>query len=313
MNFPRTANDSARFEDWVAPQTRSIVLPVLLFALTVCTTLIAGADLIDLFHQNLAYTVDFDRYMAVVLHPARWIDGWVFSLPLLLILGAHELGHFMACEYYRVDATFPYFIPVPAPLGFGTMGAFIRIKAPIYSKRALFDIAVAGPLAGFAVLLPVLLVGITLSRVHHGLSGESDFVYGIPSIIRMLEAAVFRGITPEDIYLHPAARAAWVGLLATALNLLPIGQLDGGHLLYAWLGEPAKILFRVFWVGLLVLAVFGGLTTWLPWAILLFFFGMKHPTIYGESELGMARILLTVAAVVIFLLSFSTIPVQVRQ
>ena len=272
--------------------------------------MVAGADLIDLFHRDLAYTIDTDRYLELLRHPAQWIEGWVFSLPLLLILGAHELGHFMACEYYRVDATFPYFIPVPTPIG--TMGAFIRIKAPIYTRRALFDIAVAGPLAGFAVLLPVLLVGITLSRVHHGLSGQSDIVYGIPTIIQILEAAVFHGIKPEDVYLHPAGRAAWVGLLATALNLLPIGQLDGGHLLYAWLGEPAKVLFRVFWIGLLVLAVFASVTTWLPWALLLLF-GMKHPTIYGESELGMTRTLLTVAAVLIFLLSFSTIPIQVRQ
>ena len=273
--------------------------------------MIAGADLIDLFHLDLAYTIDTGRYLELVRHPARWIEGWVFSLPLLLILGAHELGHFMACEYYRVEATLPYFIPVPTPIG--TMGAFIRIKAPIYTKRALFDIAVAGPVAGFAVLLPVLLVGITLSRVHHGLSGESDIVYGIPAIIQVLESAVFHGILPEDVYLHPAARAAWVGLLATALNLLPIGQLDGGHLLYAWLGEPAKVLFRVFWAGLLALAVFASVTTWLPWAIILFFLGMKHPIIYGESELGVPRTLLTVAAVVMFLLSFSTIPVQVRQ
>lgn len=310
MNFPRTATDSAHFEDWVAPQTRSLVWPLLLFALTVCTTLIAGADLIDLFKQDLPYTVDTDRYLVLLQHPSRWIEGWVFSLPLLIILGCHELGHFMACEYYRVDATFPYFIPVPTPTG--TMGAFIKIKAPIYSKRALFDIAVAGPLAGFGVLLPVLLVGVTLSKVHHGLAHESDISYGAPLLVRMLEAAVFHGIKPEDVYLHPSAQAAWVGLLVTALNLLPIGQLDGGHLLYAWLGEPAKVLFRVFWAGLLVLAVFGSFTTWLPWAVLLFFFGMKHPTIYGESELGTRRTLLTVAAVLIFLLSFSTVPVQVR-
>ena len=273
--------------------------------------MIAGADLIDLFRHDLPYTLDWDRYVELIRHPARWIEGWVFSLPLILILGSHELGHFMACEYYRVDSTFPFFIPVPMPPT-GTMGAFIRIKAPIYSKRALFDIAVAGPLAGFAVLLPVLLVGITLSRVHHGLSENSDIVYGAPLLVKMLESAVFHGIKSEDVYLHPAAQAAWVGLLMTALNLLPIGQLDGGHLLYAWFGEPAKFMFKVFWVGLVVLAVFSHFTTWGPWAVILLLFGMKHPTIYGESELGMARTLLTVAAVLIFLLSFSTIPVQVR-
>jgi membrane-associated protease RseP (regulator of RpoE activity) len=273
--------------------------------------MIAGADMIALFRRDIAYTADFDRYLGLLRHPAQWIDGWVFALPVLMILGAHELGHFMACEYHRVEATFPYFLPVPTPIG--TMGAFIRIKAPIYSRRALFDIAVAGPLAGFAVLLPVLLVGITLSRVHHGLAEQSDLVYGNPLIVRILESAVFHGIKPEDVYLHPAARAAWVGLLATALNLLPIGQLDGGHLLYAWLGERARILFWVFWVCLLGVAAFFGWTTWLPWAILLLIFGMKHPTIYGESELGFNRGLLTAGAVIIFLLSFSTTPVQLSQ
>ena len=310
MNPPHTAAP-ASFDDWVAPQTRSVGWPLLLFVVTLFTTMIAGADLIDLFHRDLAYTVDMDRYLELFHHPARWLEGWVFAMPLLLILGAHESGHFLACEYYHVDATFPFFIPVPTPIG--TMGAFIRIKAPILSKRALFDIAVAGPLAGFAMLFPVLLVGITLSKVHHGLSGQSDIVYGIPPILRVLEAGVFRGIKAEDIYLHPAARAAWVGLLATALNLLPIGQLDGGHLLYAWIGEPARILFKVFWAGLLVLAFYFDLNTWLPWAILLLFLGMKHPTIYGESELGMTRGWLTAAAVVIFLLSFSTIPVHLNQ
>ena len=303
-------NESARFEDWVVPQTRSFAWPLLLFVLTIFTTLIAGSYLADLFRHDLPYAFDVDAYLEILRHPARWLDGWVFSLPLLLILGAHELGHFMACEYYHVDATFPYFIPVPTPTG--TMGAFIKIKAPIYSKRALFDIAVAGPLAGFAVLLPVLLVGITLSRVHHGLSTQSEIVYGVPLLVRMLESAVFHGIKPEDVYLHPSAQAAWVGLLVTALNLLPIGQLDGGHLLYAWLGEPAKFWYKVFWVGLVALSVFGGLTTWLPWAVLLFFFGMKHPTIYGESELGVPRTLLTVATIVVFLLSFSTVPVQIQ-
>lgn len=311
MNPPRTANESAGFEAWASPQTRSIALPLLALAVTICTTLIAGADMVELFHRDIAYKADWGRYLELLMHPARWIEGWVFALPVMLILGSHELGHFLVCEYYRVDATFPYFLPVPTPIG--TMGAFIRIKAPIYSRKALFDIAVAGPLAGFAILLPVLLVGITLSHVHHGLAQQSDLVYGNPLIIRILESAVFRGIDSNDVYLHPAARAAWVGLLATALNLLPIGQLDGGHLLYAWVGERARILFRIFWVCLLGVAAFYGWTTWLPWAILLLIFGMKHPTIYGDSELGFNRTLLTVAAVIIFLLSFSTVPVQLSQ
>ena len=281
-----------------------------MLALTALTTTLAGADLIHLFRTDTPYTFDLDRYAALLSHPALWIDGWVFSLPLLLILGAHELGHFVACEYYRVDATLPYFIPAPSPIG--TVGAFIRIRAPIYTKRALFDIAIAGPLCGFGVLLPVLLVGITLSRVHHGLADQSDIVYGIPQLIRFLESFVFHGIASNDVYLHPSARAAWVGLMATALNLLPIGQLDGGHLLYAWIGEPARFLFRVFWVGLLVLAAFFDWYNWLIWAAFLYF-ALKHPTIYDDSELGLGRMLLTVTVIIIFLLSFTAIPVHVNN
>lgn len=284
--------------------------PAVLFLLTAFTTTLAGADLVDLFRKDLPYTIDFDRYWILFHHLERWLDGWVFSVPLLLILGSHELGHYLACEYYRIDATLPNFIPAPTPIG--TVGAFIRIKAPIYTRRALFDIAVAGPVAGFAILLPILLVGITLSRVHHGFSGQSDIVYGIPPIIRMLEAGVFHSVRPEDVYLHPMARAAWVGLLATSLNLLPIGQLDGGHILYAWMGEAARVLYWVFWAGLLALAAFFDWHTWLPWAVLLIF-AMKHPIIYGEADLGGRRILLTLLAVMMFVLSFSVIPVHLNQ
>jgi hypothetical protein len=310
VNPPRTASETTGYEQWGKDPPRSVWIPLLLLALTALSTTLAGADLIHLFRLDAAYTLDLDRYRELIVHPSQWMDGWVFSLPLLLILGAHELGHFVACEYYRVNATLPYFIPAPSPIG--TMGAFIRIRAPIYTKRALFDIAIAGPLAGFGVLLPVLLVGITYSRVHHGLAGQSDIVYGIPALIRMLESAVFHGIPAADVYLHPSARAAWVGLMATALNLLPIGQLDGGHLLYAWTGEPARYLFRIFWVGLLVLAAFFDWYNWLLWALVLFF-GLKHPTIYGEAELGTGRLLLTLAVIVIFCLSFTAIPVHVNQ
>jgi membrane-associated protease RseP (regulator of RpoE activity) len=309
VNPPRTASETSGFEYWETDPKRGLAIPLLLLALTAWTTTLAGADLVHLFRADVAYTLDLDRYKALLMHPEQWIDGWVFSLPLLLILGAHELGHFMACEYYRVDASYPHFIPFPTPIG--TLGAFIRIRAPIYTRRALFDIGVAGPVAGFGVLLPVLLIGITLSRVHHGLADQSDFVYGIPELIRLLEAAVFHGIPANDVYLHPSARAAWVGLLTTALNLLPIGQLDGGHLLYAWMGEPARYLFRLFWVGLIVMAPFFG-WSYLLWALFLYF-GLKHPTIYDEAQLGPGRLLLTIAVIVVFLLSFTATPVHVNQ
>jgi len=285
-----------------------VILPVALFLLTLLSTTIAGADMMYLFRRDLPYTVDIERYLVLFQSPALLLEGLIFSVPLLLILFAHEMGHFLACEYYQVDATFPYFIPFPTPIG--TMGAFIRIRAPIYSRRALFDIAVAGPVAGFLTLLPVLLVGLSLSKVHTNLAMQSDLVFGNPEIVRMLTAFLFPGVPNDDIYLHPCARAAWVGLLATALNLLPIGQLDGGHLIYALTGDFSKMLYRLSWFGVLCLAAFFSWRTWLVWAVLLLFLGMWHPVIYDTTPLGKRRILLSFFALLMFLLSFSPIPVM---
>lgn len=290
--------------------SRQVVLPLALLGLTLLTTTIAGADMMYLFRRDLPFTIDFERYGMLLKDPAMLIDGLIFSLPLLMILLAHEMGHFLACEYYRVDATYPYFIPFPTPIG--TMGAFIRIRSAIYTRKALFDIAIAGPIAGFLVLLPVLIVGVTLSKVHTNLANDSDLVFGNPELVRILTSFLFPGINNEDIYLHPSARAAWVGLLATALNLLPIGQLDGGHLIYAFTGEFSKLLYRLAWFGVLCLAAFFSWRTWLVWAVLLFFLGMRHPAIYDSEPLGIRRILLAFFALAIFLLSFSAIPVTLH-
>jgi membrane-associated protease RseP (regulator of RpoE activity) len=302
-SFPLLSNEAAR----AFRPSRQVAVPAILLVLTLATTTLAGADMMYLFRGDLAFTLDFERYGMLLQNPRMLADGLIFSLPLLLILFAHEMGHFLACEYYQVDATYPYFIPFPTPIG--TMGAFIRIRAPIYTRKALFDIAIAGPVAGFLVLLPVLLIGVTLSKVHTNLANDSDLVFGNPELIRLLTSFLFPGVNTEDIYLHPTARAAWVGLLATALNLLPIGQLDGGHLVYAFTGEFSKLLYRLAWFGVLCLAAFFSWRTWLVWAVLLLFLGMRHPVIYDSEPLGIRRILLAIFALVIFLLSFSAIPV----
>ncbi len=304
---PPPLSDEAERSIRPTANTRNLVLPVALFCLTLATTTIAGADMMYLFRRDLAFTIDFERYLLLLQSPLLLVDGFLFSIPLLLILLAHEMGHFLACEYYQVDATYPYFIPFPTPIG--TMGAFIRIHAPIYSRKALFDIAVAGPVAGFLTLLPVLLVGLSLSKVHTNLAMQSDLVFGSPEIIRMLAGFLFPGVAMDDLYLHPCARAAWVGLLATALNLLPIGQLDGGHIIYAWTGEFSKLLYRLGWFGVLCLAAFYSWRTWLVWAVLLLFLGMWHPRIYDNSPLGGRRIFLSFFALFMFLLSFSPVPV----
>ena len=160
-----------------------------------------------------------------------------YSVPLLAILTAHEFGHYFACRYYNVDATLPYFIPAPLPLT-GTLGAVIRIREAFPSKRALFDIGVAGPIAGFVVLVPLLIWGISMSTV--GPVPDGAIYFGEPLLWKLLEWAFF-GFIPagSDVMLHPVGFAAWWGMLATALNLLPFGQLDGGHIMYARLGRYA--------------------------------------------------------------------------
>ncbi len=184
------------------------------------------------------------------------------------------MGHYLAARYYHVDATLPFFLPAPTLIG--TFGAFIRIRSVIVTRKILFDIGIAGPLAGFAMLLLPMLAGVSLSKVIPGIAVHGQFIFGTPLILRLFEWLVFPHVASADIYLHPVARAAWVGLLATALNLLPIGQLDGGHILYSFLGERTRILSRIFGVMLAGLGAVQLFTSdytvgylWLFWAAIL--------------------------------------------
>jgi membrane-associated protease RseP (regulator of RpoE activity) len=284
-------------------------LHALLFLLTLVSTTVVGAGLAESFAANRPSSFDGDLYGYVRMwhEPAFLLQGLPFSLTLLAILMAHEMGHYLTARYYRVDVSLPYFLPAPTLIG--TMGAFIRIRSAIYSKRALFDIGIAGPLAGFVVLLAPLAVGLSLSRVAPGVVHHSDLIFGSPLLLRLFEWVQFPGVPAGDIYLHPVARAAWVGLLATALNLLPIGQLDGGHILYAFAGEKTRWLSRLF-VALLVPMGFYFAYSWLMWAVLLFFFGMRHPVIYDPYPIGRTRTWLGVAALVVLILSFTLSPVR---
>ncbi len=268
------------------------------------------------FRQNRPLDLDdLLRWGEFVHHPAMMAEGLSFSIPLIVVLLAHELGHYLTCRYYRVDASMPYFLP--APVLIGTLGAFIRIRAPIYSKRKLFDIAVAGPVAGFSIILPVLAIGMAYSKVVPGVAERGDIIFGVPGVIRLMEMVVFPGTRAADIYLHPMARAAWVGVLATALNLLPIGQLDGGHILYSFVGQKAKLASRILAVSLIGLGwnrnpdgTLSYTYSWLVWALLLFLFAMRHPVIYDTSALGRRRRILGIAAGVMLALCFTRLPVR---
>jgi membrane-associated protease RseP (regulator of RpoE activity) len=287
---------------------------VTLFALTLLTTTVVGGRYsLDFALNQPPFAGDYlDGLVEIVRSPSLLAAGLPFSLTLLTILMAHEMGHYLACVHYDVEASWPYFLPVPTPIG--TMGAFIRIRSPIYSKAALFDIGVAGPLAGFLVLLPALAIGLAYSKVIPGIAEQGFLVFGKPLLQHGLSGLIFPGTPAADIYLHPIARAAWVGLLATALNLLPIGQLDGGHILYAFAGQWHRLLSRVF-VGILfamgiVLWRVADHFSWIVWAVLLMVFGMRHPMIHDWRPPGRGRTLLALLALAIFVVSFCLIPLS---
>ncbi|MSO21092.1 MAG: site-2 protease family protein [Acidobacteria bacterium] len=238
------------------------------------------------------------------------IQGWLFSASLLAILTAHEFGHYFAAKYWRVPATLPYFIPFPSL--FGTMGAFIKMSPRIPHRRALFDIAAAGPLAGLIVALPVTYIGITLSRIipKTAVPGNS---------ISLSEPLLFQGLSwlahgsqadSVDMMLHPLAFAGWAGLFVTALNLLPIGQLDGGHISHSLFGARSRAVAMSMFAGLLAYSVWDFTPTWIPLMILLLVFGVKHPRQIDDGlPLGWPRTSLGVLLAVIFFTCFSLSPI----
>jgi membrane-associated protease RseP (regulator of RpoE activity) len=287
-----------------------IWLHALLLGLTLFTTTLIGAWLDFDFRSNQpSYTgEDWEAVVRFLRSPALLAGGLPFSLTLLAILLAHELGHYLACVFYRVEASLPYFLPAPTPIG--TLGAFIRIRTPIRTLRALFDIGIAGPLAGFALVVPAMAIGIAWSKVIPGIGAHSELVFGRPLLEAGLCALIFPGVAAGDICLHPAARAAWVGALATALNLLPIGQLDGGHILYPFTGRRHRALSMFFVLLLIPLGLRYSLS-WILWAVILFFFGLRHPPVFDDQPIGRGRKLLGVLAILIFAACFTVTPLEV--
>jgi membrane-associated protease RseP (regulator of RpoE activity) len=293
-----------------APPKNRLWLHLLLLVMTMFTTTLVGAHMQYNFTHNLPF-FDLGRDLVDIFtvglrSPQLFFAGLPFSLTLLTILMAHELGHYLACVYYGVDATLPFFLPAPTPFT-GTLGAFIRIRSAIYSKRILFDVGIAGPLAGFIFLIPALGVGLAFSKVIPGINHQGTVQLGTPVLQWMLQHLIFPGVPSADIYLHPVARAAWVGMFATALNLLPVGQLDGGHIIYAMLGKSHKWITQTF---LLALLPMGKLWTgWWFWAVVLFFLARKHPPVYDQTEIGQPRFKLGLVALVVFILCFSYAPI----
>jgi membrane-associated protease RseP (regulator of RpoE activity) len=288
------------------PRTRERYwLYSLLFAITLLTTSMVGAAMQSDFEHNIPFDVEhsLELWGFFWRHPSALLHGLPFSLTLLLILLAHEFGHYVAAVFHQVDASLPYFLPSPF---LGTFGAFIRVRSPIYSKRALFDIGIAGPLAGFVFLVPALAVGIAFSKVIPGIAHQGSMHFGVPGLQWLLQYAIFPGAASNDIYLHPIARAAWVGMFATAMNLLPIGQLDGGHILYSFFPQRHRLVSRAVCLLMLPLGKFW--LGWAVWAIVLLWLGRRHPMIYDSTTLDESRRTLGWIALAVFVLCFSFAP-----
>ncbi len=282
---------------------------LLLFLATLVTTTVFGFALRESFASGRPF--DVDGLMAAWIRFARgdravWA-GLDFSVPLLLILLAHELGHYVVCVQRGVNASLPYFLP--SPMLFGTFGAFIRIRTPIYTRKILFDIGIAGPIAGFVVLLPFLTAGVWMSHVAPGIAARGPFIFGSPIAVRIAEWIRFPHASPSDILLHPMAMAAWAGLLATAFNLLPMGQLDGGHILYAVFGQRGHRLISSGVIAILALLGFLYWPWWF-WGAVMFFLGRRHPLVYDRTPVSKGRVMLSAFALLLLAVSISVVPVR---
>lgn len=321
----------ARVRNMARPSAREWARHLALFGLTVITTTIAGVMLISPNVEPaikppagiLGYLLFLPQYYlasvaALMVHalsnPPVLLQGVLFSASLLAILATHEAGHYLACRRYGVDATLPFFLPAPPLFLAGTFGAFIKIKAPIPSRRALFDIGLAGPLAGFAVALPIAIAGIATLQVVPPVSGPG-ITFNDPLLFRLL-AMVFN-VNLNNGVPNPFYMAAWIGLLVTALNLMPVSQLDGGHGTFALFGPRAhKIIGRAAFITMATLAVLGWIWHSSPsgflYAVLLgVMLRVRHPQPRETQPLGRARVAVALITLLVFALSFWPFPITI--
>lgn len=300
-------------------------LNLTLFLATMVTTTLAGAfSAFEYYARPDHASMTNGEYLLQALGAANLALGFLtFALPLMLILTIHELGHYVLARRHGMEASLPFFIPVPPFLGLaiGTFGAFISMREPMPNRKALFDVGAAGPIAGFIVAVPVVIIGLALmaaSPVHVPADDDSSITIGTPLLYDLL-AAPFD--LPADALTHPTAFAGWVGLFVTAINLLPAGQLDGGHVASAMFGEKARYASYAAVVGLLGLGLaplanipgFGrlpGYDGWLFFAILIGFLGIRHPpTLDGVSGIDARRKLVGWATFLMGALCFTLVPV----
>jgi len=246
------------------------------------------------------------------LGKGHFADGYPFSIPLLVILGTHEMGHYLMCRRYGLAATLPYFIPSPFLNLIGTFGALIRIKEPIRSKRQLLDVGAAGPLSGFAMAIPFLLYGVGRARPIPMTTTPGSVLFDYPMAVRLAQRVTGAGFfTSATVHEDPTFMAAWFGLLVTALNLLPLGQLDGGHVLRAAAGRRQPVVSLIVLVLAAISAFWG--PTWAVFCLIVaVLIGIRHPPVEDDDEpLDFGRQMIALACVAVFLLCFTLVPVRI--
>jgi membrane-associated protease RseP (regulator of RpoE activity) len=288
---------------WASPAPPSTGIPVVniaLFFATLLTTTMAGSNVLALGINPLT-------------NPGALLAGLPFAATLMSILLVHELGHYVMSRVHGVRASLPYFIPGP-PILIGTFGAFIRMKSPPMDRRALFDVGAAGPWAGVVLAIPAVIVGLKLSDVGPLEPVEGGLFFGDSLLFSFLTWATL-GVSPDDvtIILHPIAMAGWIGLFVTFLNLIPVGQLDGGHVSYALFGSSHRWAARAFLLVIVVLG-FSGWTGWFIWTFLLLFLGVDHPpTVDRATRLDPARRFAAWATFALFVVTFIPVPFSVTE
>jgi Zn-dependent protease len=307
MHFPPLAEPAPP----PLPRRRPVWPALILFILTVISTLTVGVEFARSYSRNEAPFSGDQNPFAIMLypleHPHLLLLGIPFSFTLLGILLAHELGHYFACKLYDIDVSYPCFIP--APTLFGTFGAFIRIRSPITTRRALFDVGLAGPVVGFLIAVPAMVYAIASSKIVPGAQASAPIVFGNPPLMKIFISLFHPGVDPNAILLHPIGRAAWMGLFATALNLFPVWQLDGGHIVYSLASQYHRRISIIASLALIALGTQDPL--WYGWGGVLLLLSLRfhHPPLVDRWEpLTPSRRLWAVGALAIFLLCFTPWP-----
>ena len=285
------------------PGRRRLGLHVALFVATLVTTTLAGS-------WSWAATADAPVSWSGLFEPLQLARGIPYAVLLLLVLGAHEMGHYLACRFYGVPASLPYFIP-GFPFLIGTLGAVIRIRGPIPNRRALFDIAAAGPISGFVVALPILVLGVDAAKEVAPSAGDHGLSLG-PPLIALAFEKWFHGAA--DLQVGSLYGAAWVGMLITSMNLFPVGQLDGGHALFA---VSPRLHRSISWLAITATTVLvagqflalGVLPAYTLWLVILYILRGRHPRLLDETTpLGSGRVAIAILLVAIFVVTFIPVP-----